>query len=147
MNCGIETQKFQVFGNYFELKPGALKLVQENVAKFVDIERKELGIVTLPESLEDPDFKASPEGKALLESKRKEGVDARCKKLEWIVYNLQVSLRQDLERANIKADPRGFASDGELAAMEELAKFRANKADETEIRIKRIKDLEDKLKK
>jgi hypothetical protein len=148
MNASNEIATFRVFGNHFTLKPGQIKSFQENIARFISINEttKNLGLVTLPDELEDLDMRQSPEGKAILEDKKKDGVNNRIAFLRQLVYNNQVSLRQDLEKANIKADPRVFASSGEMGAYEELVKYQAKKEDEDQKKVARIKALEDQLK-
>lgn len=145
MNASVETVHTVVFGNHFTLKPGQMKNFTDHVGKFMSIERRYLGLVGLPEQCEDPEFLASPEGKAVVEAARKQGIENRCRHLRELVYNNQVSLKNDLDKANIKADPRAFASDGEIAAMQELVKYQVAKDDTEAKRVEEIKKLEEKI--
>ena len=146
LNASAETQVFRVHGNTFSMKAGQIKSFQDNIADFIGKERKELGLVILPAELEDLDYRQSPEGISLLEKHRKEGVDNRVKCLRQVIYNNQVSLKRDLEMANIKADPKVFASDGEIAAYEEMAKYQRQLEDAEQAKLDRIKELERKIK-
>jgi hypothetical protein len=145
LNASAEEQHFKVHGNHFNLKPGQIKAFTDTIADFICMERGYLGLVGLPETYDDIAFRDSAEGKALLASKKEQGVNARCKYLREIVYNNQVSLKMDLEKANIKADPRVFASEGEVAAMEELVKYQKTQDDVDQVKVDRIKELEKKL--
>lgn len=148
MNASTETVEFKVYGNHFTLKPGQIKTFQDHMARFVAINdtTKGLGLITLPDELEDLDYRSSPEGKTILDTKREEGINNRITCLRAVIYNNQVSLRQDLERSNIKADPRAFATAHEVKAYEELVKYQAKQDDEEQSKVARIKELEAKLK-
>lgn len=146
MNASAEVQEFKVFGNHFTLKPGQIKNFQENIAHFIAIERRGWGLVVLPEEFEDLDFRQSLEGQKLLEEKRAEGVAARIGRLKEIIYNNQVSLRRDLEMANIKADPKIYASDGEVSAYRELVKYQQKQEDAEQRKVDELKNLEKQVK-
>jgi hypothetical protein len=145
MNASCETVHTVVYGNHFTLKPGQMKNFTDHVGRFMAIERRYLGLVGLPDECEDPEFVKSPEGQAVLERARKEGIENRCKFLRELIYNNQVSLKNDLDRANIKADVRGFASEGEIAAMQELVKYQVAKDDTEAKKVEEIKKLEEKI--
>lgn len=147
INASAETQEFKVFGNYFTLKPGQIKMFQENISRFIATNEttKGLGLVGLSDAFEDPSHKDSAEGKKELEARLKDGVDARVRTLRALVYNNQVSLRRDLEMANIKADPKAFASEGEVKAYEELVKYQKVNDDVEAAKVQRLKDLEKKI--
>jgi hypothetical protein len=143
MNCLDEEQTAVVGGAHFTFKPRQIKhIYQESIAGLLTSEKKEYGFVSLPEEILDKEFADSPAGKAILEAKRKEGVDAFCKKLRSQLYNLNVSLKQDLDKSNLKVDPRVFASEGDIKAMELLAKYQSRKEDEDQKKVDRIKELE-----
>lgn len=145
MNASCEVQTFRVFGNTFTMKPGQIKQFQENMAHFIAVDRRDLGMVALPEELEDIDYRASEEGKKIIEEKRKEGVENRVRKLRELIFNEQVSLKQDLDQANVKADPRIFASKGMIGHYEELAKYQISKDDDEQRKVEHIKELESKI--
>lgn len=145
-NASNETQKFQAFGNYFEMAPKATKMFTEKLAHFIKTERGHLGLVELDERFEDPAFKATEEGKKALQAKEAEGVDARCAHLRRVIYNNEVSLRRDLEQANIKVDPKIMASDGEIAAYRELAGYKKAEADTAAAKVEELKKLEKQIR-
>jgi len=142
LNASCETQHTQVFGHHFTLKPGQIKNFQDSIAHFLAINRRNLGFVGLPEEFEDPSYADTESGREILAEKKADGVKARCDYLRGIIYNNQVSMKQDLDRANIKADPRAFASQGEITAMEELVKYQQAKDDAELRKIEKIKQLE-----
>lgn len=140
-NTTNELQSVKVFGNWFSLKPGQMKNFDEKIAHFIATERRDSGLVALPEAFEDPQFITTDEGKAILAEKREEGIKAYIDHFRKIIANNQIALRQDLERSNIKADPATFASDGELHAMEMVAKYQRDEDDKEQKRIDRVKEL------
>lgn len=146
-NASAETQRFQVFGNHFELGSKKMKMFEERIARFIEMERRYLGLVSLPDDFMDPSFSNSEQGKQVLAEKEREGIDARVKHLRGVIYNNEVSLRQDLERANIKADPKVFASAGEVAAYRELATYKKSQDDAEAAKVEEIKKLEAEIKK
>ena len=145
MNASCEVQHFKVFGNHFTLKPGQIKNFTDDISKFIGYQLRDQGLIELPAEFEDPEFMNSEAGQKKLLEVKAEGDASRVRFLRSIVYNNQVSLRQDLEKANIKVDPRILASDGEIAAMEELAKYSSRQEDENEKKLQRIKELEKKI--
>lgn len=144
-NASAEDQHFVVFGNHFNMKAGQIKNFEDKIAHFIITDRKELGLVGLTEEFDDPEFRLSEAGKEALAHKKAEGVANRVRKLKELVYNNQVSMRMDLEKANIQADPRAFASDGEIRAMELLAMYQDKEQDESKKKVQKIKELEAKI--
>lgn len=140
-NATEELQSFKAAGNWFTFKPKQMKQMDDAIAHFIATERQEFGMVLLPEELSDPEYKASPEGKELLEQKTEQGINSFVSALRQVIYNNQVSLRQDLQQANIQADPASFASDGELKAMELVAKYQRAKNDDEQKKIDKVKEL------
>jgi hypothetical protein len=63
-----------------------------------------------------------------------------------IIYNNQVSLRRDLEVANIKADPAVFASKGEIESMRLVAKYQKRTEDAEQAKIDEVKKLMGQVK-
>lgn len=145
MNTTNETQKVRAFGNFFEFKPKQIKPMQEHIADFIASERSYQGMVALPESFEDLEYRQSDEGKAQLKELERQGIESYLGHLRSIIYNNQVSLRQDLEQSGIKADPASFASEGELEAMRLVASYQSKKDDEAQKRIDEVKELVKKV--
>lgn len=111
----------QAHGKWFTWKPHQIKEIQNNdLAMFFTMLRSEDGLVGIADAVMDLD-KSTEQYIESIEQKRKEGVEARIRKLDQIILNLEQSLRSDLEKANIKADPLTYASKGELAAYKERA--------------------------
>lgn len=138
-NPTTEVVKVQAFGNYFAFNPGQMKVMQPDIAQFLSIDKAYLGFVTLPEEvLED---KEAPESKRLIEEAKKIGINNRISHLKRIITNLEVGLRRDLEMANIKTDPLKYATEGELAAYRELAKYKSTQEDEGKKRAEEIEEL------
>ena len=112
-----------------QIKP----IVNSDIAHFIATDRKESGIVRLPDQFEeDAEFRSTEEGKKILAELKEQGLAHYLGHLRKTVANNQVSLRQDLEQQNIKADPLTFASKGEKEAMLLLAKY-AKAGDEAQM--------------
>lgn len=156
MNALDEDNKVVVGGNTFTFRPKQIKeIYQTDIAHIITRHKAEFGFVGLPDDLtyiahvkpENFDKQVPEEHKALIEEARKSGVEAYCRRLRQLVYNMQVSLKQDLEKANIKADPKVFASDGDLRNLEQLVKYQAKREDIEQKRIDKLKELEKHLEK
>lgn len=145
-NATAETISVKVYGNYFTFKPKQIKTLQDNVAHEMVTSRSEDGLVGLSPEFEDPTYKTTPEGKAAYETAEKQGVDAFIAKQRGLIYNNQVSLRRDLERANLKYDPSIEASKGELEAMRLVAKYQKSMEDSNQAKADEIKELMRKIK-
>jgi hypothetical protein len=140
-NATNETQTVKAMGNWFTFKAKQIKLMQENIAGFLAMERADDGLVAIPDVFEDPEYKASPEGQELLAKYEQQGIDAHVAHLRRIIYNNQVSLRQDLEKADLKIDPATLATDGELQAMKLLAFYQKAKDDSAQKRADEVREL------
>ncbi len=145
-NATNENCQVRVFGNYFEFKPKQMKMLDDKFSHWIQTERKYLGLVDLPDEFADPSYAKGEDGARILATKTEEGVNAFVQRLRERVANVTVSLRMDLEQANIKSDPLSYASDGEVQAFELLAKYQKAKADDSANQVNRLKDLESKIK-
>lgn len=141
INTTEEVQSFKAAGNWFTFQPKKIKHIYDHIAKFIAENRKESGVMTLPDEFEDPTFQNTPEGKAILEKTIEEGIAHYVKGLRELIYNNQVSLRMDLAKADMKIDPAVLASEGELNAMRLVAKYQDRKKDEEQARIDEINKL------
>lgn len=128
-------------GKWFVFKPEQLKHMDDDKCLFISQERKESGLIVVGDQFEDPTFKESDEGKAILQEARERGIDNFIAHHREIIRNNQVSLRRDLARANEKVDPAVEASEGELASMRLVAKYQKQKQDNAENRINEVKVL------
>lgn len=144
-NATEEEVTVQAFGNYFTFKPKQVKILTDSIGQFLIEKRFEDGIVGLPVEFEDPDYRNTDEGKKILAAKTKEGIDRFLDKQRKIVNNNLQSLARDLEMANIHTDSRAMASDGELRAMELLAKYQSKEMDEQKKRLEEFDKLQKKL--
>lgn len=145
LNATNEPQSVKAFGNWFSFKPKQTKLVSDDIGRFLIEERAANGLVELPAEFQDPSHKNSPEGKAQFEAAEQRGIDSYIKALRGLIYNNQVSMRQDLEKSNIKVDPAIYASDAELQAMRLVAKYQRDAEDTEAKKIEEIKDLMKKV--
>jgi hypothetical protein len=146
MNATDETVQVKALGNWFSFNPGQIKVFEDKIAHFIATERKEKGLVDLPDEFMDPAYAQTPEGAKLLADKKKDGVEAYCNHLRWLIRNNEVSLRRDLERANMKIAPELEASEGEMKAYELLAKYQSKKQDETQKKLDRVSELKKAIK-
>lgn len=107
--------QIKVFGNYFDFKPGQVKPLNDDVSRFIAIDKKQSGLVALPDiCADDP---TSEEAVAAKEAKRIEGITNALNHYKSIVHNLTVSLARDLAMKNDKTPIETLASDGEKTAM------------------------------
>lgn len=114
----------QAHGKWFQWKPLQIKDIQnEDLAMFFIQNRADDGLVSIPDHVANED-KNSIVYLEAIEECRKQGIANRINKLNFIIANLEQSLRYDLEAKNIKADPLTLASKGELAAYKELANLK-----------------------
>lgn len=140
-NCTDADVTTQVFGNWFKFKSGQIKWMDEHMVRFIEENRQETGLVGLPDTFEDPGFKTTEEGEALLASAKEKGITRLVDFYREVIKNNQVSLRRDLARANEKVDPAVEASKGEIEAMRIVAKYQRLKEDTSQKRIDEVKTL------
>lgn len=145
MNSTHEEQSIQAYGNWFTFKPGQIKIMDDKYSTFIGEKRAYLGFVVLPAPLEEDEFKQSEEGIKVLESTRAKGIENYLVHLTSIYRNNVDSMRQDLKMKNIDTDPRLLMSDGELKAVELLAKYADLKEDHQKQRADKVAELEKKL--
>lgn len=137
--------KFKALGNHFELKPRQIKRFNADMGNWIAKERGEYGLVAIDNRFEEHEFKVSEEGVALLEEARQEGVRKRAAHLKRVVDNLLISVRQDINMADMKLDPLSIATDGELEAMQELQGLQRQSNDREKIRLEKARALERSL--
>lgn len=139
-----QKQVVTVFGKYFEFSPNQIKLIHnEGVGAHLIMQKAYMGFVEVPDMcVETPD---TEEAKAAKSEARSRGIQNRITWLRGIIHNLEVSLKRDLEQANIKGDPLSYASNGELAAYKELKELKKFTADEGAARADEIKKLKEEL--
>lgn len=126
MNALSTPVNTQAQGTWLQWKPLEIKTIHnEHKAAFFEEKRSNEGLIRIPEEIMELE-KNDPVRINFIEEKRKEGVSNRIKKLQEVQYNLEVSLRRDLEVKNIKADALTFASKGELVAYQELMSLQSD---------------------
>ena len=141
-NATNETVNVQAQGNWFSFKPKQIKgIINPNVAFFLATERADQGLVALPDEFEDLDYRNTPEAKAILKEKEEQGINNFIAALERRVYNNQVSLRQDLEKANQKIDPAALATAGELEAMRKLKEYKSKANESSQKQMAEVAEL------
>lgn len=134
----------KVFGNYLTFAPKKPKLVREHTARWINEYRRGEGLVMADSRLADPEFRASAEGKAIIKEAIEKGIKNRVQKLRELQQNID-SMQRDLDSKNFKVNAKSWASDGEVAAIEELVALQAKKKDEAAERAKKIEELEKSL--
>ena len=145
-NASNIDQNVKVFGKHFSIPSGKIKMFQDEIGRFLVIERKDQGLVGLSDRFEDPDYKDTLEGRQELAKAKAEGVANRITHLKRLIYNETVSLQQDLDQANIKVNAKAFMSDSMVDVMRELTTYQKADEDALEQRLKEIEKLEAKLK-
>lgn len=140
-------------GAWFTFKPDMKKAMDEDKCRFITEHRKNEGLVVLPNEF-DPmsehyieGYEKTPDGIAILEQKRAEGIESLLAFHRDIVKNNQVSLRKDMARANPEGDSARLIalemSPGEIRSLELIAKYQKAKQDAGDSRIKEIQKLLD----
>jgi hypothetical protein len=140
-NATKEEQTIRALGNWFTFKPKQMKVLADNLSSWISVQKKEHGLIELSSAFEDPEYKNSEAGKAALAAAEAEGVESYLKHHRMIIANNQISLRRDLDQANIKADPAAFASDGEIESMKIVAKYASREEDIAQKRAEEVQRL------
>lgn len=146
-----ENVSTRIHGNWFSFKPGQFKVMDIDKCNFIQMNRRETGLVVLPpefcSSREEfvEGYAQSEEGKAILLQKREEGIQGLIDHHMGIVKNNQVSLRQDLAHRYPSADYEKLckleASKGELESMRLVAKYKGKASDSGAKKIEEIEKL------
>lgn len=142
LNATSEEVSVKLAGNWFSFAPGKKKVMTESMARMVEMDRKDSGLCVFPpEFEEDADFEKSEDGKKILESLKSEAIKHYLAKYRAVILNNQTSLRQDLDKNNIKVDPAVYATEGEIAAMKIVAKYQALEKDAEKSKVEEVKRL------
>ena len=156
LNCLDKENTVQIGGNHFTFKPRQLKYFHDkNLAGAIDRLKREDGFISVPDSLEhlalmkeDQAAKViTDEDKAIIDERRKEGINTYCKRLRELVYNATVSVQKDIDRAGYKYDARIEANRSDLTRLEELAHYQAGNLDQDQKLVDKFKELEKKVAK
>jgi hypothetical protein len=142
----------KIFGSHFEFKPGQMKTMGEAFAKFIEMNRKETGLVALPQQFDPTDdetyvegYDKTPAGKEALAEAKARGIRNLIEFYQGIIYNNQVALRNDLVRHDPHTDVIKLtainASKGELEAMRLVSKYQKLKLDDQSAQVKEVEKL------
>lgn len=130
MNALNESVMTQAHGKWFTWKPLEIKLLHNaHLASFLSQHRGEEGLIEVQDQIMEMD-KASEEYKQALYECRRAGIEKYLKKQNWIVRNLEMSLRRDYETSGQKGNFLFEASKGELQAYKNLKKYKEFEASE-----------------
>lgn len=125
MNCLDEKVQTQAHGKYFTWAPSEIKMLHnDKLCEFIAQYRGEEGLVEVPATTMEMD-KASEEYKTAIFEKRKEGIEKYVRKQNFIIRNLEMSLRRDYETSGQKGNYLFEASKGELQAYKNLKKYKS----------------------
>ncbi len=124
MNALNEDVKVQAHGNWFTFKPQEIKpFHNDKLAEFLRQHRAEDGLVQVDQSLMEMD-KNTEEYKTIMFELRKQGIAKYVAKQNYIIRNLEISLRRDYETSGQKGNYNFEASKGELQAYKNLKKYK-----------------------
>ncbi len=130
MNALEEKVTTQAHGKYFTWTPGEIKQLHNlHLAQFLSQHRGIEGLVEIPEQIMELDKNGS-EYKVAIAHKRKEGIEKFVAKQNFIIRNLEMSLRRDYETSGQKGNFLFEASKGELEAYKNLKKYKEFEAKE-----------------
>jgi len=138
-------QSIKAFGNWFNWKPGQIRNIQDNFGQFIHTDKKEYGVVSLPEEFEDSTFKDTEQGQAILMEKRIEGRSNRVRHIQRIIHNETVSLRVDLEKAGQKINPDLLMTPEVAKLYDELAAYKKEKDDAQRELMNKVQNIRKKL--
>lgn len=145
MNASSREQTVQVHGAWFTFAPGQIKTMNEDKVFFLSSTKGYMGFVSVPEKFEDLDARSTPEGKKELEQIREQGVSNRIRHLEWLRHNELKSLRQDMDKKNIKAATETEMTSESFGVLEdalkELKGYKSKAKDSVRERRDRLKEL------
>lgn len=133
--------KFKALGNHFDMKPRQIKRFNADMGNWIAKERGYYGLVAIDIRFEEPEFKLSEEGQALLEEARLEGVRKRAAHLKMNYDNDVISVSQDLNMMDMKIDPLSLLSDGAIENMKELQSIQRQSNDREKIRLETARAL------
>lgn len=149
----LESVTTRVFGHYFTWKPGEVKQLRSHMVDFIDLNRREEGLVKvedprfIPSEVDHyiPGFEKTPEGQAVLKPYRERGINSYIEKLMDVVRNNQVALRQDLADRYPTGDSgkmaAAWASKGELEAMRNVVKYKGKTSDNAAKQIEEVEKI------
>ncbi len=130
MNSLDEEVKTRAHGNVFTWKPKEIKLLHNvKLAEFLAMNRGEEGLVQIQDSVMELD-KNSQEYKHAINEARTDGIKKYVAKQNYVIRNLEMSLRRDYETSGQKGNFLFEASKGELAAYKNLKKYKDIEAQE-----------------
>lgn len=157
INATEETVTVQAAGTYFTFGPGKEKTIRSpEICNFILSDRKGFGLAVLPDlvsEVEEQDGEISNEEIEARREARKEQKKAACSlalrdyvaRQREIIKNNQVSLARDLARADYKYGAEHEMSDGEMQAMELVAKYESKGKDAAQERLDRIEKLKKQI--
>lgn len=142
-------------GSWFSFKPNQRKQMDQDKCNFINTNRQETGLVTLPDQF-DPSsesfvegFEKSQEGMAILGELKERGINSMVNFYLDIVKNNQVSLKRDLAKDSPGTDPMKLAaleaSNGEIHAMQLVKKYQARKQDNQAKKLVEVQKLMEEI--
>jgi len=153
VNATKEEITIKIVGSYFKFAPEKSKTMGKDIASWIQTNpgAKGCGLAVIPDLYQDgeeidevssADMNAR---KAAQEELRTQAIESALQeyldKHRRLIYNNQVSMRQDLGKANIQADPAVFASKGELDAMRLVARYDSKGQDAEQSKIDEVNKL------
>lgn len=153
VNATQEEITIKIVGNYFKFGPGKSKTMGKDLATWIQTSEgaKGCGLAVCPdiyqenEELDDVTEADLKKRQAAHEELKKEACENALldyiDRYRRVIYNNQVSLKQDLAKSNNPADPAAFISKGELEAMRLVAKYQKRAEDKTQENIDEVKKL------
>ena len=143
----------KIAGSWFTFKPDTRKAMDEDKCRFISENRKDTGLVILPDQFDPlsehhiPGFDDTAEGRAVLEQKAAEGIEGLLSFHKDIIRNNQVALRKDLATKYPNGDHGRMValemSSGEIHSLEMVAKYQKAKEDNKDAKLKEVQKLLD----
>ena len=145
----------KLHGAYFTFAPNAQKIMDENKCNFIETNRKEYGLVVLPDEFNRisekfiEGYEKTEEGKKILAEARTKGFNNLIEFHMDIIKNNQVSLRNYLAPRSPGVDPARLASlnasEGEVRSMQLVAKYKGKSSTSAAQKAASVEKLMDQI--
>lgn len=153
VNATQEELTIKIVGNYFRFAPGKSKTMNKDLAMWIQTSEgaKGCGLAVLPDLYQDGEEiddvsdedmkKRMAHHESLKEEACTNALNDYIERYRKVIYNNQISLKQDLAKSNNPADPAAFVSKGELEAMRLVAKYQRKSEDQEQNKIDEVNKL------
>lgn len=141
LNCTAEEQQIKALGSWFKFAAGSKKVMRSDLARWIGDQKKDQGLICLPERFNDDEYFNSEEGKTEFLRFKKIGLDGYIAALTRRANNGLISLKNDLDKVNVKIDILRAITPGEAEAIKLLNKYQTQEQDESAKNADELREL------